>query len=612
VIPFSLGGDLLPPFFCFSCFSDRPIIRSRGAFAYNRLAMKSATLFFIISSALLMQGQNRKSPDVIFVNGDVYPGHTVDAVPNNGTLAPVKSKTNVRAQAIAVTDGKILAVGSNEEIRKLKGGKTQVVDLGGHFVMPGFNDAHVHLASGGFEKLNVDLVGSTSLKDMQERIAARAKTSAPGEWILGEGWDHTKWTEVQTPTRQDLDAVTGNHPAIFTRVDAHIAVANTAALKAAGVNAQTKDPQGGKIDHDASGEATGILREGAQELVRDKIPRPTPSQHRKAMELALADAAQWGITSAQSFDDWEDFLALQEIEHDGKLTLRVSEWLPFKAPLAILEQHRAAQPRTDAILHTGMLKGFMDGSLGSRTAALLAPYSDDAKNSGLPQYDQQQLNAMARERVAAHFQFGFHAIGDRGAQMALDAIAEAQRYARENHIDPPSPDGFRDRIEHCQVIAPDQFARFHELGVIASMQPNHLLTDMNWAMVRIGPERARTSYAWRKFLQNGVHIAFGTDYPVEPITPFRGLYAAITRKNEQGSKEYFPEERLTVDEAIAAYTTGAAYAEFEEKTKGTLAPGMLADFVVLDRDITKASPHDILATKVQRTVVGGKTVYEAK
>jgi predicted amidohydrolase YtcJ len=574
--------------------------------------MKSAALFFIISSALLMQAQTRKSPDVIFLNGELYPGQTVAAVTKAGTLPPLKSKINARAQAIAVGDGKILAIGSNEAIRKLKGGKTQVVDLGGRFVMPGFNDAHLHLASGGFEKLNVDLVGSTSLKDMQDRIAARAKISAPGEWILGAGWDHTKWREVKTPTRQELDAVTGDHPAIFTRVDGHIAVANTAALKASGVTTQTKDPQGGKIDRDANGEPTGILREGAQELVQDKIPRPTPSQHRKAMELALADAAQWGITSAQSFDDWEDFLALQEIERDGKLTLRVSEWLPFKSPLATVEQHRAAQPRTDPMLHTGMLKGFMDGSLGSRTAALLAPYADDPKNSGLPQYDQQQLNAMARERVAAHFQFGFHAIGDRGAQMALDAIAEAQRYARENHIDPPSPDGFRNRIEHCQVIAPEQFARFHELGVIASMQPNHLLTDMNWAMDRIGPERARTSYAWRKFLQVGVRLAFGTDYPVEPITPFRGLYAAVTRKNEQGTKEYFPEEKLTIDEAIAAYTTGAAYAEFEEKTKGTLEPGMLADFVVLDRDITKGPPKMILDTKVLRTVVGGKTVYEAK
>jgi predicted amidohydrolase YtcJ len=447
---------------------------------------------------------------------------------------------------------------------------------------------------------------------MQDRIATRAKTTPAGEWIVGEGWDHTKWPEVKTPTRQDLDAVTGDHPAIFTRVDGHIAVANTAALKAAGVTAQTKDPQGGKIDHDANGEPTGILRETAQALVRSKMPRPTPSQRRRAMELALADAAEHGLTSAQSFDEWEDFLTLQEIENDGKLTLRVSEWLPYEEPLSTLEQHRSMHPRTDPMLHTGMLKAFMDGSLGSRTAALLAPYSDDPKNSGLPRYTQQQLDDMARGRIAAHFQFGFHAIGDRGVQMALDTFAAAQQYAREHDIQPPSPAGFRNRVEHCQVMAPDQFARFRELGVIASMQPNHLLTDMNWAMDRIGPERAKYSYAWRTFLKNGVHLAFGTDYPVEPITPFRGLYAAVTRKNEEGTKEYFPDEKLTIDEAIAAYTTGAAFAEFDEKVKGKLEPGMLADFVVLDRDITKVPPKMILDTKVLRTVVGGKTVYEVK
>jgi len=570
--------------------------------------MKPALLIVLLATALIMHAQSKKSPDIIFVNGDVYTG----AVTAPSKAASPTSVAGKRAQAIAVTNGKVTAVGTNDEIKKLKRGKTPVVDLGGRFVMPGFNDAHLHLASGGFEKLNVNLVGATSLKDMQDRIAERAKSSAPGEWIQGRGWDHTKWAEVKTPTRQDLDAVTGDHPAIFGRVDGHISVVNTAALKAAGITGQSKDPHGGKIDRNEKGEPTGILREGAQELVRAKVPHPTPSQRRKAMELALADAAQWGITSAQSNDDWEDFLALQEIERDGKLTLRVSEWLMFNAPVSVLEQHRAAQPRTDTMLHTGMLKGFMDGSLGSRTAALLKPYSDDPRNSGLPQYDQQQLNAMARERVAGHFQMGFHAIGDAGADLALTAFAEAQRFAKENHIQPPSPEGFRNRVEHCQVIAPDQFARFHELGVIASMQPNHLLTDMNWAMDRIGKDRALTSYAWRKFLASGVRLAFGTDYPVEPITPFRGLYAAVTRKNEEDTKEYFPEEKLTIDEAIAAYTTGAAFAEFEEETKGTLAPGMLADFVVLDRDITKVPPHEILENKVLRTVVGGKTVYEAK
>jgi predicted amidohydrolase YtcJ len=592
-------------------------------FHYNREAMKLAVLF--VFCAVLMQAESKPAPDTIFINGDVYTGATETEM-KDGQHAFKGAAVGKRAQAIAVAGGKIIAVGSNDAIRKLKSGKTQTVDLAGHFVMPGFNDTHLHLANGGFEKLHVDLVGSKSLKDMQERIAARAKTAAPGEWLQGRGWDHTKWPEVKTPTRQDLDTVTGDHPAIFTRVDGHIAIANTAALKAAGITAQTPDPQGGKIDREQNGDANGILREGARELVYSKIPAPTPSQRRRGMELALEDAAQWGLTSAQSNDEWEDFLALEEIERDGKLTLRVSEWLPFIAPLPLLQQHRAAHPHTDTMLHTGMLKGFMDGSLGSRTAALLAPYSDDPKNSGLPQYDQQKLNAMARERVAAGFQLGFHAIGDRGAQMAIEAFDEAERYMRQqgdfSQFTSRHPAGtvnegdwrdtFRFRIEHAQVITPQQFQRFREIGIIASMQPNHLLTDMNWAVDRIGGERAKTSYAWREFLNNGVRIAFGTDYPVEPLTPFRGLYAAVTRKNEEGTKEYFPEQKLSIDEAISAYTTGAAYAEFEEKQKGTLAPGMVADFVVLDRDITKVPPAQILATKVMRTVVGGKTVYQPK
>jgi predicted amidohydrolase YtcJ len=252
------------------------------------------------------------------------------------------------------------------------------------------------------------------------------------------------------------------------------------------------------------------------------------------------------------------------------------------------------------MLHTGMLKGVMDGSLGSRTAALISEYADDHKNAGLPRYSQQELDRLTTERAGAGFQFGFHAIGDKAADMALNAWAKV-----------PKEQLRRPRIEHAQVITPAQFDKFKKLGVIASMQPNHLLTDMNWAESRIGHERAKTSYPWKQFLDRAVVLAFGTDYPVEPITPFRGLYAAITRKNEEGTKTY-PGEKLTIDQAIAAYTTGSAYAEFAEKDKGTLAPGMRADFVVLDRDITKVKPAELLKTKVLRTVVAGKTVYEAK
>jgi predicted amidohydrolase YtcJ len=328
--------------------------------------------------------------------------------------------------------------------------------------------------------------------------------------------------------------------------------------------------------------------------------------------MALNDLAIHGITSAQDYSSWEDFQIYQEIEADGKLTARISEWLPFDNPISELNRKRDSHPASDTMLHTGMLKGFMDGSLGSKTAALLAPYSDDPGNTGIPQYEPEKLNAMTRDRVLAGYQIGFHAIGDKGVQMALDAFAGAEKAAKDAKV--KAVDGgtnYRLRVEHAQVTTPQQVLRFKELGVIASMQPNHLLTDMNWAESRLGPKRAETSYAWAEFLRRGVVLAFGTDYPVEPVTPFRGVYSAITRMSEDGKKSY-PGQKLTLEQALAAYTTGAAFAEFAERQKGKLEPGMLADFVVLDRDITAAPPPKILETKVLRTVVGGKTVYEAR
>jgi predicted amidohydrolase YtcJ len=558
------------------------------------------SLFFLGATSM---AQTKTTADVIYTNANVYIGAT--GAGEKALLVP-------RAQAIAVRDGRIIAVAGNGKIAAFKGGRTKLIDLHGAFVMPGFNDAHLHLANGGFEKLNVNLIGTKSLAEMKQRIATAAQQRAAGEWLEGRGWDHTKWTEGKLPQRQDLDAVTGGHPAIFTRVDGHIAVANTAALQSAGVTKATKPPAGGAIDLGPDGEPTGILREGARELVESKIPAPTLEQRRRALELALADAAQWGVTSAQDNSDWQDFLVFEELEKEGKLTLRITEWLPFGESLKLLGERRARHPSTDPMLHTGMLKDYMDGSLGSRTAALLAPYSDDPKNSGLPQFQQHDLEEMTWDRTNAGFQVGFHAIGDRGVDLALAGFGEAWREWHERAQNRGKKPDFRFRVEHAQVVAPGQFQEFKELGVIASVQPNHLLTDMNWAEARIGPERAKTSYPWREFLNNGVPLAFGTDYPVEPITPFRGLYAAVTRKNEAGTKAYYPEQKLTIDEAIAAYTTGAAFAEFAERDKGTLEPGKFADFVVLDRDITKVKPEEILKTKVLRTVVGGKTVYQAK
>ena len=546
----------------------------------------------------------RPKADIIFMHGNVY----------TGVSANTPFSSVLREEAIAVRGDRIEAVGKTIDIQKLKGPQTQVIDLGGHFVMPGFNDAHLHLDDAGATKLSVNLTGVKSLDDLREMVRKRVDEARAGEWILGSGWDETLWPVKATPTRWDLDEVSNGHPVFLVRIDGHIAVANTRALQLGSVNLASRDPQGGHIDRNQTGEPTGILRETAQDAVTQVIPKPSHDQRRQGIELALADLAGHGVTSAQDYSPvWENFQIYEELEKEGKLTARITEWLPFDESVEDLTRKRESHPQSDLMLHTGMLKGFMDGSLGSHTAALLEPYSDDPKNSGLPRYDQAKLNDLTKERVLAGFQIGFHAIGDKGVQMALDAFAEAEKAARDAHVKAPNGDDeFRLRIEHAQVTTPAQIAQFKQLKVIASMQPNHLLTDMRWAQDRLGPKRAATSYAWLGFLNKGVMLAFGTDYPVEPVTPFRGLYAAVTRKSEDGKKEYFPEQRLTMDQAIAAYTTGSAFAEYEEKEKGKIATGMLADFVVLDRDPAASSPEKLLATKVLRTVVGGKTVYEAK
>jgi hypothetical protein len=549
-------------------------------------------------------GTNKPKADLIFIHGNIY----TQVIDPKASLGSGK-----RGEALAIAGDKILAVGLREEILKSKGPDTKIIDLDGHFVMPGLNDAHMHLASAGLEKMNVNLVGAKTLEEFRDRLRAKIESAEAGAWVVGEGWDETLWPVKVLPTRWDLDEVSGQHPVYLDRVDGHIAVANTRALQLASVTVASKDPAGGKIDRGEDGTPTGILRETAKEAVAAVIPKPTPEKRRQAIELALADLASHGVTSAQDYSSWDDFQIYETLEREGKLTARISEWLSFDESIEQLNSKRNSHPASDSMLHTGMLKGFMDGSLGSKTAALLEPYRDDPQNSGLPQYDAAKLNAMTKERVLAGYQIGFHAIGDKGVQMALDAFAEAEKAAKDEKV--KAADGgtdYRLRVEHAQVTTPQQILRFKELKVIASMQPSHLLTDMNWAESRLGAKRAEHSYAWAEFLRRGVVLAFGTDYPVEPVTPFRGLYAALTRMSEDGRKTYYPEQKINIEQAIAAYTTGAAFAEFAEKQKGKLEPGMLADFVVLDQDITAAQPAKLLQTKVLRTVVGGKTVYEAK
>ncbi len=444
------------------------------------------TLFLLCAVSSVVAAQTAApmpKADVIFTHGNIYTG-VVPSVTDSTSFG-----SNKRAEAIALRGDRIIAVGTRAEIAKLKGPATNVVDLGGHFVMPGFNDAHMHMASAGLEKMNVNMLGVKTIDEFRQRLRAKAESAPPGEWLVGEGWDETLWPVKTLPTRWDIDEASYDHPVYLGRVDGHICVANTLGLKLAIINLATKDPEGGKIDRDEGGTPTGILREKACDLVRKVIPKPSHDKRREAIETALADLASHGVTSAQDYSSWDDFQIYEEIENEGKLTARISEWLPFDDSIAELNRKRDSHPASDNMLHTGMLKGFMDGSLGSKTAALLAPYSDDPGNSGIPQYEPAKLNAMTRERLLAGYQIGFHAIGDKGVQMALDAFAGAEKAAKEAKV--KAVDGssnYRLRIEHAQVTTPQQIARFKELNVIASMQPSHLLTDMNWAESRLGPE----------------------------------------------------------------------------------------------------------------------------
>jgi len=560
------------------------------------------------------------APDTIFYDGNILTGTRLKAGDADATAG--------RVRAVAVRAGKIVAVGADTAMLALKDAHTKTIDLKGAFVMPGFNDAHTHMAPAGRQRMSVDLDNVASLAAMLEKVHAYAVNLGQGEWILGGGWDHTKWPGAKLPTRQDLDAVSAGHPAFLQRTDGHIAIVNTAALKAAGITDSTPNPKGGQIDRDAEGHATGIVREGPTlAMVKNVIPAPSLATRRMAIESSMQDALSHGVTSIQDFSDWDDFLAMEEMEHAGTLHLRIAEWIDFNLPVSVLDERRASHPADDPLLHLTFLKAFMDGSLGSRTAAMNAPYADDPNNYGIARYDQAKLNQMASARAADGFQLGFHAIGDAANDMALNAFSAAEQVGRPANIRAAAknadaevvkagvsdiwPQNFRFRIEHAQVVSPGAFERFRELGVIASMQPSHLLTDMAWAEARLGPERVKRAYAWKSFLDHGVTLAFGTDYPVESISPFRGLYAAITRQNVEGTQTFQPQEKLTIDQAIYAYTQASAFAEFREKIKGRLEPGYLADMVVLDRDITKSSPQEVLHTQVLRTVVGGETVYLA-
>jgi predicted amidohydrolase YtcJ len=544
------------------------------------------------SGACFAQNKNQLNKTTYYLHGRIY---------TNDPQHPW-------AVALAVRDEKILCIGTLAHILLDCGGAqadAEIIQLNERFVMPGFNDAHTHLGGAGRDKLNLSLKGTNSIAELQRLVKEAVTKKKPGEWVVGSGWDQTRWTDKKFPNRLQLDEVAPNNPVFLVHVTGHVAVANSEALKHAEITPETKNPMGGEIERFEDGEATGLLKEGAaMQLVEQRIPDPSDEDRRRGIELVLEELVRNGVTSAQDNSEWEDFLVYKQLKEEKKLMVRITEWLPFMLSTDELQNRRAQGGTTDPWLKTGTLKLVTDGELGSRTAALLAPYSDDPATSGLMTMDAEKLKLMAIERDRLGFQLAFHAIGDKANQICLDVFESLQRMN-------PARDR-RDRIEHAQVVAPEDISRFGKLNVIASMQPSHETNDMRWAEQRIGPERSKGAYAWNSLEKAGARLAFGTDYDVEPINPFHGIYACVTRELPEGGPVggWEPQEKLPLDACLRAYTYGSAYAQFEEGKKGELKVGEYADFLVLSTDLSKATPKEILKTEVLRTVVGGRVVYQ--
>jgi predicted amidohydrolase YtcJ len=573
---------------------------------YSKGAQGAVLLISVLTACTIARSQAPGASQAPGIRKQAANGAASMTIYRNGRIY-TNDPASPWAAAMLVRGEEILAVGDDDEVSALAETGAKTVDLEKHFAMPGFNDAHVHIGSAGEDWIAVRLNGVKSVAELQRRLAESVAQHKEGEWITGSGWDHTFWPDKKFPNRQQLDEVSPKNPVILTHISGHVSVANSLALQLAGITKSTPSPSGGEIEKDASGEPTGMLKEGAaMTLVYSKIPPPSIEQRRRGIELALADVAQHGVTSLQDNSAWEDFLTYRAIKNDGKLTVRITEWLPFPALLAKLEQMRRDGGTTDPWLRTGALKMVTDGALGSRTAAMLAPYSDAPSTSGIMTMEPEKLRTLAIERDKAGFQLNFHAIGDRANRVALDVF--------EAVVKANGPRDRRDRIEHAQVVAASDFPRFARLQVIASMQPSHQTSDMRWAEQRVGPDRVKGAYAWATMQKFGVRLAFGTDYDVEPITPFRGLYACVTRELPEGGPQggWQPQEKISLDDCIRAYTSGSAYGEFMEGKKGELKAGEFADFIVLSKDLTKVDPSEYVRTKVLRTVVGGRTVYSSE
>ncbi len=512
-----------------------------------------------------------------------------------------------RAEAIAVVGERILRLGTSAEIASLVGPHTRVIDAGGQLVLPGFDDAHVHFLEGGFQLASVDLRDAATQAEFAQRIRDFVASRPRDQWVTGGDWDHERWPGGPLPTRALIDAFTHDTPVFVERLDGHMGLANSKALELAGVTRDTQDPPGGRIVRDAEGEPTGVLKDAAKTLVTRLIPEPSFQEKLVAARAATQHAARFGVTSVQDMSTGSDVGVYQELHRRGELDTRIY------ALTSLNDWERIARtgvhaPFGDDWIRIGALKGFSDGSLGSTTALFFDPYVDAPNERGLPNAQMIPESAM-QERItradAAGLQVVVHAIGDRANATVLSMFeqAESQNGARDRRF----------RIEHAQHLRAQDIPRFHTLHVIASMQPYHAIDDGRWAEKRLGPERIKTSYVFRSLLDAGAVLAFGTDWTVAPLDPLLGLQGAVTRQTLDGKNPngWLPEQKITLEEAVRAYTQGSAYAEFQEASKGTLAPGKLADFVILSRDIFALPPTEITSARVEQTIVGGRVVYTA-
>ena len=505
------------------------------------------------------------------------------------------------ADALAAASDRLLVVGSSAEVRKLATASTKVVDAHGMMVVPGLIDSHVHFLDGGFGLASVQLRDAKTPQEFTRRIAEYAKTIPAGTWITNGDWDHEQWGG-ELPTREWIDSVTPNNPVWVNRLDGHMALANTAALRAAGVTRETPAVPGGTIVHDAHGEPTGILKDNAQSLVERAMPARTPAQEDRALEAAMRYVAGNGITSVHNMGSWGDLAAFERAHAAGSLITRIYAAVPLSTWERLRDTVRA-RGRGDAWLSIGGLKGFVDGSLGSHPAAMLEPFTDAPNDTGLFVNTPENLYQWTSGADKAGLNVIVHAIGDRAIRTQLDIY---ERVARED-----GPRDRRFRIEHAQHIAPADIPRFSRLGVIASMQPYHAIDDGRWAEKVIGHERGKGTYAFKSLLDAGTRLAFGSDWFVAPATPLEGIYAAVTRRTLDGAHPdgWYPEQKIGVEDALRAYTSGAAYASFDERDKGVLVAGKLADFVMIDRDLTRVAPETIREARIMMTVVGGRVVH---